>query len=114
MLLTWIGVGLVWIWRSSVYLFENTFKVGKYHNFFFFLNIQCQGSHKTQHTEHIKRGAGGWRDGRGKHKTVVNIYMRRYVEESRRSGVYGVNKMDTSGTFRSLHDRNFQEAKQGI
>ena len=29
-------------------------------------------------------------------------------------GVHGVNKMDTIGIFTSLHDRDFQEGKQGI
>ena len=28
--------------------------------------------------------------------------------------VHRENKMDTTGIFRSLHDRDFQEAKQGI
>ena len=29
-------------------------------------------------------------------------------------GVHSVNNMDTTGTFRSLHDGDFQEGKQGI
>ena len=29
-------------------------------------------------------------------------------------GTQRVNKMDTTGTFRSLHDSDFQEGKQGI
>ena len=29
-------------------------------------------------------------------------------------GVHRVNKMDTTGTSRSLHDREFQEGKQKI
>ena len=29
-------------------------------------------------------------------------------------GQHGVYKMDTTGTIRSVHDRDFQEGKQGI
>ena len=57
-------------------------------------------------------GAGdeGWkREG----KTVWTIDMRRSVGEGW-GGVHRVNTMDTTGTVRSLHDRDFQEGKQGI
>ena len=54
-------------------------------------------------------------DGREKEKKPVwTRDLRRSVEGRGRGQGPGVNKMNTAGTFRSLHDRDFKEGKQGI
>ena len=77
--------------------------------FFSFFNIQCQGSYKSKHTEHITRGAGDRRDGRGKHKTVGNRHMRRSVEGSR----MGRGKEDEHYTFRK-ESKEFEGGGFGV
>ena len=59
------------------------------------------------------RGATYKRGRRGKEK---NIGEQRHEESCGResNGVHKVNKMDNTGTFRSLNERDFQEGKQGI
>ena len=63
----------------------------------------------AQQGEQEVRGAG-----EGRKKTVRNRDMRSVVGSGMGWGTIRVNKMDTTGTFRSLHDRGFQEGKQGI
>ena len=54
------------------------------------------------------------RGGRGKHKTVGKRDIRKSVE-GRGMGQGTRGKQDgTTGTFGSLHDKDFQEGKQGI
>ena len=50
-------------------------------------------------TEHIARGAGDYKGGRGKHKPVGNRDMKRSVEGRRMERGAWVSKMDTTGTF---------------
>ena len=57
----------------------------------------------------------GNREKTRREKTVGNRDMSRDLWKGEGwGGVHRVNKMDTTAAFRSLHDRDFQEGKQGI
>ena len=52
------------------------------------------------------------RGGRGKEKTLWNRDMRRSAEGRGMKRGHRVNKMDTTGTLRSLHDRQGLSGKK--
>ena len=58
---------------------------------------------------HEERGAGEGRTKQWEAETLGDLWKGEGL-----GGVHMVNKMDTTGTFRSLHDKDFHEGKQGI
>ena len=65
--------------------------------------------HNAQQGGHETRGMGEGQTKQWGTKTLGNL-----SKGEGWGGVHGANKMDTTGTFRSLHDRDFQEGMQGI
>jgi len=74
-------------------------------------------SRLVQELTHKKYNEGSRRQ-EGREREGQNSGEQRHEEicgmEKDGAGIHGVNKMDKTKTFMSLHDRDFQEGKQGI
>jgi len=77
-----------------------------------FFCVHCRGSYESYHTECTTRGAGDKMAGEGRTKQwgTETLDLGKGEEWD---GVNGVNKMDTTGTFRTLHDRELSGRKSG-
>ena len=69
--------------------------------------MHCRDSYESEQT----RGAGDKRGGRGKDKTVGNRDRRSVEGRGIRRGTRGKQNMDTTGTFRSLRNRELSGRK---
>ena len=70
--------------------------------------------YKSKHTEYITRGAGDKRDGRGSTKQWGTKTLGDLWKEEGWGRVHRVNKMDTTGTLRSLQYRDFEGGGFGV
>ena len=69
----------------------------------------------TANTQNVQQGEQDTRGvGEGRKKQWVTEIRGDLWKGEGWGRVHRVNKMDTTGTFRSLHDRDFLEGKQGI
>ena len=83
--------------------------------FFIFLCVDNVEARIKANTQNVQQGEQETREAGGEGQ---NSGEQRHEEicgrERDGARLHRVNKMDTSGTFRSLHDRDFHEGKQGI
>ena len=77
-----------------------------------FFCVHCRGSYESYHTECTTRGAGDKMGGEGRTKQWGTESLDLLKGEGW-DGAHGVNKMDTTGTFRTLHDRELSGKKAG-